>query len=176
MTLCRTYGKNWGLDYEWLNQNFGIDEVLQKRYLNDYFQGFAGNSASRYLHRGRMKWELSEHKDDLEIPEGKMFCGLSALIGLRGTCPAFGTAADVWTLDTGDDGLLAVGRYAKGQKIIGVFNFTEWEKTVTFPHDLGRFTDMLTGGDYLLQNLPVPAYGFYYLEQRSGESKYGDNY
>lgn len=100
----------WGLDYEWLNRNFGIDEVLHKRYLNDYFQGFADNSASRYLHRGRMKWELSEHKDDLETPEGKMFCGLSALIGLRGACPAFGTAADVWTLDTGDDGLLAIGR------------------------------------------------------------------
>ena len=98
-----------------------------------------------------------------------MFCGLKALAALRGNAPAFGTMADVWTLDTGDDGLLAVGRYAGGQKIIGVFNFTEWEKTVTFPYDGGKFTDMLTGKSYLLRNLHVPAYGFYYLEQRNGE-------
>lgn len=250
----------WGLDYEWLNQNFGIDEALHKRYLNDYFQGFTGNSVSRgelynddiasgdarlcgttaslcgiekagfeqdhtameqavrfdltlhammfmqtgipmlysgdelaqvndysykddpkkasdsrYLHRGRMRWELAEHMHDLETPEGKVFCGLNALTAVRGTCPAFGTKADVWTLDTGDDGLLAIGRYAQGQKIIGVFNFTEWEKTVTFSYDPGEFTDMMTGERYQLQDLPVPAYGFYYLEQRSEENKYGDN-
>ncbi len=243
----------WGLDYEWLCQNFGTDEVLHKRYLNDYFQGFAGNSNSRgelyndditsgdarlcgttaslcgiekagfekdhrameravqfdltlhammfmqtgipmlysgdelaqvndysykddpqkaddsrYLHRGRLRWELTEHMHDLETPEGKVFCGLNALVALRGTSPAFGTGADVWTLDTGDDGLLAVGRYAEGQKIIGVFNFTEWEKTVTFPHDPGEFADMLTGETHLLQDLVISAYSFCYLEQRNG--------
>ncbi len=102
---------------------------------------------------------------DLETPEGNVFCGLNALTALRGTSPAFGTEADVWTLDTGDDGLLAIGRYYEGQKIIGVFNFTEWEKTVMFPYDTGEFTDMLTGKPCLLQELTVPAYGFYYLEQ-----------
>ena len=242
----------WGLDYEWLKQSFGTDEVLHKRYLNDYFQGFTGDSSSRgelynddiasgdarlcgttaslcgiekagfeqdhaameravcfdltlhammfmqtgipmlysgdelaqvndysykddpkkaadsrYLHRGKMRWELSERMHDLETPEGRVFCGLNALLALRGTCPAFGTEADVWTLDTGDDGLLAIGRYADGQKIIGVFNFTEWDKTVTFPHDSGEFKDMLTDKSYVLQDLSVPAYGFYYLEQRS---------
>ena len=69
----------WGLDYEWLKQNFGTDEVLHKRYLNDYFQGYTGNSNSR--------GEL--YNDDIA---------------------------------SGDDGLLAISRYAKGQKIIGVFN------------------------------------------------------
>ena len=112
----------------------------------------------------------------METPEGKVFCGLNALVALRGISPAFGTTADVWTLDTGDDGLLAIGRYAKGQKIIGVFNFREWEKTVTFPYDPGKFTDMLTGEACLLQDLSVPAYGFYYLEQWNGEKKYGDNH
>lgn len=116
----------WGLDYEWLKQNFGTDEVLHKRYLNDYFQGYTGNSNSR--------GEL--YNDDIA---------------------------------SGDDGLLAISRYAKGQKIIGVFNFTEWEKTVTFPYDPEEFTDMLTREACLLQELSVPAYGFYYLEQWNGE-------
>ena len=120
---------------------------------------------SRYLHRGKFRWELAEHAHDLDTPEGQVFCGLNALGALRKTNPAFGAGADVWTLDTGDDGVLAIGRYFEGQKIIGVFNFTPWDKKVTFPHDPGEFTDMLTGGLHILQDLPVPSYGFYYLEQ-----------
>ena len=143
------------------------DELAQ---VNDYSYKEDPRKAddSRYLHRGRIKWEQTEHIHDLDTPEGKVFCGLNALTALRGTSPAFGTEADVWTLDTGDNGLLAVGRYAKGQKIIGVFNFTGWEKTVTFPYDPGRFTDMLTGESCFLQDLSIPAYGFFYLEQRNG--------
>ena len=66
------------------------------------------------------------------------------------------------------DGLLVIGRYPEGQKIIGVFNFTEWDKTVNSPHDLGGFIDMMTGEVHILQDLRVPAYSFYYLEQTQG--------
>ena len=140
------------------------DELAQ---VNDYsYKDDPGKAAdSRYLHRGKLRWDLTEHAHDPETPEGRVFCGLKALGTLRKTNPAFGAGADVWTLDAGDDGLLAVGRYLAGQKIIGVFNFTEWEKTVTFPHDPGEFTDMMTGETHVLQELTVPAYGFYYLEQ-----------
>lgn len=240
----------WGLDYGWLNQNFGTDEKAHKRFLSEWFQGHwegsvsrgelynddpasgdarqCGTTASlcgiekagfendpaameravrfdltlhammfmqtglpllysgdelaqvndysykddpkkaedsRYLHRGKFRWELAEHAHDLSTPEGQVFCGLSALGALRKTNPAFGTGADVWTLDTGDNGLLAIGRYFEGQKIIGVFNFTGQEKSVTFPHDLGEFTDMLTGKTHTFQDLKVPPCGFYYLEQ-----------
>ena len=150
------------------------DELAQ---VNDYSDKDDPKKAgdSRYLHRGKMRWEHSAHMRDLETPEGHVFCGLNALIALRGIYPAFGTAADVWTLDTGDDGLLAVGRYADGEKIIGVFNFTERDKTVTFPHDPGKFTDMMTGERRLLQDLYVPAYGFYYLVQEMGENADGNN-
>ncbi len=240
----------WGLDYGWLNQNFGTDEKAHKRFLSEWFQGHwegsvsrgelynddpasgdarqCGTTASlcgiekagfendpaameravrfdltlhammfmqtglpllysgdelaqvndysykddpkkaedsRYLHRGKFRWELAEHAHDLSTPEGQVFCGLSALGALRKTNPAFGTGADVWTLDTGDNGLLAIGRYFEGQKIIGVFNFTGQEKAVTFPHDPGEFTDMLTGKTHTFQDLKVPPCGFYYLEQ-----------
>ena len=240
----------WGLDYGWLNQNFGTDEKAHKRFLSEWFQGHwegsvsrgelynddpasgdarqCGTTASlcgiekagfendpaameravrfdltlhammfmqtglpllysgdelaqvndysykddpkkaedsRYLHRGRFRWELEDHAHDLSTPEGQVFCGLSALGALRKTNPAFGTGADVWTLDTGDNGLLAIGRYFEGQKIIGVFNFTGQEKAVTFPRDPGEFTDMLTGKTHTLQDLKLPPCGFYYLEQ-----------
>lgn len=140
------------------------DELAQ---VNDYSYKNDPKKAedSRYLHRGKFRWELAEHAHDLDTPEGQVFCGLNALGALRKTNPAFGTRADVWTLDTGDDGLLAIGRYFEGQKIIGVFNFTPWDKKVTFPHDPGEFTDMLTGEPHILQDLLVPSYGFYYLDQ-----------
>ncbi len=245
----------WGLDYDWLGQNFGTDEKAHKRFLSEWFQGhwegsvsrgelynddpasgdarqcgttaslcgiekagFENNPAameravrfdltlhammfmqtglpllysgdelaqvndysykddpqkaedSRYLHRGKFRWELESHACDLDTPEGQVFCGLNALVALRKTNPAFGTEADVRTLDTGDNGLLAIGRYFEKQKIIGVFNFTSWEKHVTFLHDPGEFIDMLTGEAYTLQNLPIPAYGFYYLEQALAQS------
>jgi len=144
------------------------DELAQ---VNDYSYKDDPDKAgdSRYLHRGKLRWDLAEHADDLSTPEGQVFCGLNALGALRKANPAFGAAADVWTLDTGDDGVLAIGRYYEGQKIIGVFNFTPEEKTVTFPWDPGEFTDLLTGEDYTLAGLRVPVYGCYYMEQEQSQ-------
>ncbi|MBD5098400.1 MAG: amylosucrase [Clostridiales bacterium] len=143
------------------------DEIAQ---INDYSYKDDPNKAedSRYLHRGKMRWDLAGHTDDPSTPEGRVFCGLNALGALRKANPAFSAAADVWTLDTGDDGVLAIGRYFDGQKIIGAFNFTGEEKSVTFPYDPGEFTDLFTGEKHVLENLPVPAYGFYYLLHQTG--------
>lgn len=140
------------------------DEIAQ---INDYSYKDDPHKAqdSRYLHRGKMRWDLAEHIHDLTTPEGHVFCGLNSLGALRKTNPAFAASADAWTLDTGDDSVLAMGRYGGGQKIIGIFNFTGLEKIITLPHDPGEFCDMLTGEKYILQNLAVPAYGFYYMEQ-----------
>ena len=141
------------------------DEIAQ---VNDYSYKDDPNKAddSRYLHRGKMRWDLAEHANDLSTPEGRVFCGLNALGALRKTNPAFGASADVWTLDTGDNGVLAIGRYYEGQKIIGVFNFTGEEKSATFPWDPGEFTDLFTGEKYVLEGLRIPPYGCYYMEQK----------
>ena len=140
------------------------DEIAQ---LNDYT--YRDNPAkaddSRYLHRGKLQWDLAARKEDLSTPEGQIFCGLKALGSLRASSPAFTSDADVWTLDTGDNGLLAIGRYAQGEKVIGIFNFTGEDKTLTLSFDPGTFTNMLTGERRTLQNLPIPAYGFYYMQQ-----------
>lgn len=238
----------WGLDYRWLRENFGIDEVAHKKYLSAWFQGhwegsvsrgelynndpasgdarqcgttaslcgiekagFEGDPAameravrfdltlhammfmqaglpllysgdelaqvndysykddpqkaedSRYLHRGKFRWDLADHAQDPSTPEGQVFCGLRALGELRRTNPAFGAGADVRTLDTGDTGVLAIGRRFEGQKIIGVFNFTPLDKELTFPHEPGTFSDLITGDRCELQALALPAYGFRYL-------------
>ena len=57
----------WGLDYPWLNQNFGIDEVAHKKYLNAYFTGRWPGSGSR--------GEL--YNDDPRLGDARL-CGTTA--------------------------------------------------------------------------------------------------
>lgn len=124
---------------------------------------------SRYIHRGRMNWANAAKADDPATVEGRVFGGLARLEELRRTEKAFVTQADVWTVDTGDDNLLAVGRWYDGEGVLGVFNFSEWDKTVSLASlgadEADRFTDLLTGKPAEGKTLDLPAYGFYYLKQ-----------
>lgn len=57
----------WGLDYPWLAQNFGMEEVPHKRYLNDWFTGKWPGSPSR--------GEL--YNDDPRLGDARL-CGTTA--------------------------------------------------------------------------------------------------
>ena len=57
----------WGLDYPWLNQHFGTDEVAHKKYLNDWFTGKWPGSDSR--------GEL--YNDDPRLGDARL-CGTTA--------------------------------------------------------------------------------------------------
>ena len=57
----------WGLDYPWLGQRFGTDEVAHKKYLNDWFTGkFPGSSS-----RGEL------YNDDPRLGDARL-CGTTA--------------------------------------------------------------------------------------------------
>ena len=57
----------WGLDYPWLRERFGSDEVAHKRYLNDWFTGnFPGSDA-----RGEL------YNDDPRLGDARL-CGTTA--------------------------------------------------------------------------------------------------
>lgn len=141
------------------------DEIAQ---VNDYSYKNDPNKAqdSRYIHRGKLNWELAGHCEDTTTPEGQVFTGIRKLETLRRSHPTFGLNADVWTLDTGDNAVLAIGRYADDEKVIGIFNFSEFDKTITLPYDKGEFTDLLTGTKHSLTQLTIPAYGSFYMQQR----------
>ena len=62
----------WGLDYEALKAQ-GLEEIPHKRYLNDYFQGFAGYSSSR----GRL------YNDDPVTRDARMCATTASLCGLE---------------------------------------------------------------------------------------------
>ncbi len=141
------------------------DEIAQ---VNDYSYKNDPNKAqdSRYIHRGKLKWDLAAHCEDVSTVEGQVFTGIRKLEEIRRSHPAFNLNADVWTLDTGDNAVLAIGRYAENEKVIGIFNFSESDKTVTLPYDKGDFTDLLTDRRHALTRLTIPAYGAFYMQQQ----------
>lgn len=141
------------------------DEIGQ---VNDYSYKKDTNKAqdSRYLHRGVMKWENAEHVSDKESVEGRIYCGLSRLEKLRRKHKAFVSYADTWTLETYDSSVLAMGRYYDREKILGVFNFSEYDKTAWINEEDGMYVDLLTRQQMPAKSVSVPAYSFYWLQKK----------
>ena len=117
---------------------------------------------SRYLHRGKMEWAAAERRHDSDTPEGTVFQGLRQLETLRGAHRVFDGAADTWIVDTRDDGVLGIGRYCRGEKLVALFNFSPWEKTVSV-HELGEYTDLLSGEAVDKYRVRLPSGGFAWL-------------
>lgn len=140
------------------------DEIGQ---INDYSykKDINKSSDSRYLHRGSMQWENVTKIQDIHTVEGKLFQALSKLEEIRKTEKAFVSNADTWTIETYDQGILCIGRYYEGEKLIGIFNFTEWDKTAWINEADGDYTDLIRGTTMKAQGVKVPAYGFYYLKK-----------
>lgn len=137
------------------------DEIGQ---VNDYTYKEDPDKAedSRYIHRGQFKWELVENIEKEGTVQQRMFDGLRKLETLRSCHEAFGSEAQVQTVDFGDNGLLGIVRTGETEKIQGIFNFNWQEKRVFCEHG-GE--NLLTGekveaGEWIL----IPAYGFVWLK------------
>ncbi len=136
--------------------------------LNDYsYKEYPEKAAdSRYLHRGAMRWDLAEKRKDITSVEGKLFQGLCLLENIRKTEKAFMSDADTWTIETWEPAVLCMGRYYDGEKIIGLFNFSEQEKTAWIRETDGSYSDLISGNAINPVDVLVPAYGFYYLKKK----------
>ena len=137
------------------------DEVAQE---NDY--GYHDEplkaADSRYLHRGRMNWDAAEKRTDPATPEGRIFQGLRTLETIRASHRVFEAAADQWLVDTHDDGVLGIGRYHEGEKLVALFNFSETEKTIAVD-ELGDYTDLLTDAAVDKGVVVLPPAGFIWM-------------
>ncbi|MBO6133490.1 MAG: alpha-amylase family protein, partial [Lachnospiraceae bacterium] len=134
------------------------DEIGQ---LNDYTYKEDPNKAddSRYLHRGRMIWDNVEKIRDSGSVENQIFNSLLELEKIRRSEKAFETDADAWTMETGDKAVLCMGRYYQGDKIIGIFNFSEMDKEVNINGLEGDFKDLLTKNPMNVPYVKIPGYG-----------------
>ena len=137
------------------------DEIARE---NDYSYHDDPNKAadSRYLHRGKMDWAAAEKRHDPETVEGSLFTTLSFLEKLRSAHRVFEAGADTWLLLTGDDGVLGIGRYYKGEKLAAFFNFSEGERWVPV-NTPGTFSDLLTGEAVDHGGVLLPLGGFAWL-------------
>ena len=123
---------------------------------------------SRFLHRGNLDWAAAEKRDDPECVEGRIFRSLRQLEQLRAAHRVFDGAADTWIVDTRDDGVLGIGRYCRGEKLVGLFNFAEREKCICV-NELGEYTDLLTGEAVDKFAVTIPAGGFVWMLCDFGE-------
>ena len=140
------------------------DEIGQ---VNDYSYKNDPHKAedSRYIHRGAFRWDLAEHIDDPETVEGRMFQGLSELELKRKSEKAFMSNADMWTIETYDPSILCIGRYYDGDKVLGLFNFSEYDKTAWINEADGYYKDMFTDELLEARAVSLPAYDFKWLKK-----------
>lgn len=141
------------------------DEIGQ---VNDYSYKNDPDKApdSRYIHRGAMNWELAAKSDNPRTVEGQLNRRLNQLEKIRKSEKAFMTNADTWTVETWDNSILCIGRYFDGEKIYGLFNFSEYDKTAWINERDGLYKDLITGQEMEAAGVNIPAYGFFWLKKK----------
>jgi amylosucrase len=117
---------------------------------------------SRYLHRGDMDWSLAAQRTDKTTVPGKLFPAIQRMEVLRAKHGAFDDGADTWLLDTGNDAVLGIGRYYRGQKLLCVFNFSR-EKQTAWLKETEEYRDLMTGRKRDAGAVVLPAGGFAWL-------------
>ncbi|MBQ9011008.1 MAG: amylosucrase [Clostridia bacterium] len=137
------------------------DEILQE---NDYSYHDDPDRMedSRYLHRGKMDWKKAGKRTGKTAPERKMFEALRTLEKIRGDHPVFDSEGDVWLPDTGNDHVIAIGRYYRGEQLMALFNFSDTPETAWLKDDK-IYTDLLTGRETAADTIQLEAGDFCWL-------------
>ena len=105
------------------------DEIGQ---INDYTykEDSEKREDSRYIHRGKFPWKLTENIKDAKTVQGKLFPALSKLALLRKEETIFAGEANVWTLETRNDSVLGIGRRMGEELSIALFNFYDRKQEI----------------------------------------------
>ena len=123
---------------------------------------------SRYLHRGDFRWDLEKKRSVKGSLQEKIFDGIKKLETIRAQVPVFCTDARVWTIDTWDDSILGLVREYGEEKVIALFNFSEFDKVAWINEEDGMYTDLISGVAVAAKGVEIPAYGVYWLMRENG--------
>ena len=137
------------------------DEIAQendKTYHDDPIK----KEDSRYLHRGDMDWRKAEKRTKKTTPEGRMFAAIRELEIIRGKYNVFDSEGDTWLLDTGNDHVLGIGRYYRGEQLLALFNFSD-EPQKIWLRDEKTYTDLISGKEGDAGTVRMEAGGFRWL-------------
>lgn len=121
---------------------------------------------SRYIHRGDMDWDKAENRTDKTTIQGKIYSAIQEMIEIRSRYKVFETGADMWTLETWENNVLAIGRYLDGEKVIALFNFSEEPRMAWINEEDGEYEDLFTGKKMKASGIMMPAYGYYWLYKK----------
>ena len=142
---------------------YSSDEVGR---LNDYSYKDDPDKAadSRYIHRGAFQWELAGKRNSKSSVEGQIFQTLSRMEQIRSQESVFDKDCDVYTYDVHDDSILCILRQKGNERFIGIFNFSDSEKTAWMQEE-ETFRDLITGQTLELKDVVLPAYGFMWCKR-----------
>ena len=142
---------------------YSSDEIGR---LNDYSYKEDPDKAadSRYIHRGAFQWELAGKRNSKSSVEGQIFQTLSRMEQIRSQESVFDKDCDVYTYDVHDDSILCILRQKGNERFIGIFNFSDSEKTAWMQEE-GTFRDLITGQTLELKDVVLPAYGFMWCKR-----------
>ena len=138
------------------------DEIGQ---VNDYTykDDPAKTSDSRYLHRGNFDWNLAANRHDPTTVQGRLFPTLKQLQNIRSSHCVFENTAQIRTIDTWDNSVLAFVRENDEEKFIGIYNFSENDKIAWIDEEDGMYTDLISGREMEAKGVQIPAFGCYWL-------------
>ncbi|KAI4446899.1 Amylosucrase [Eubacterium plexicaudatum ASF492] len=100
---------------------------------------------SRYLHRGKFRWDLEQKRSQQGTVQQKLFDGIKKLEQIRKNSELFYTDASVRTFDTLDDSVLGIVREYGDLKLTALFNFSEFNKVVQLDEEGGTYSDLISG-------------------------------
>lgn len=126
---------------------------------------------SRYLHRGSFRWDLEKKRSVKGSLQETIFEGIKKLESIRAQFPVFCTDAEVWTIDTWDDAVLGLVRRSGEEKLIALFNFSEFDKVAWINEEDGRYKDLISGRRLEAKGVQIPAYGVYWLMREKWDEK-----
>jgi glycosidase len=139
------------------------DEIGQ---LNDYtyHDDPLKRDDSRYLHRGAFRQDEAEQRDDPDSRPGMIFSALKKMIAIRSMNDVFLNEADTWVIDIDNTHVLGIGRYLKGEKLLALFNFGDFDETVYIDGDgADVLTDLMTGEKVASGEISVRSRDFLWL-------------
>ena len=139
------------------------DEIGQ---VNDYTYKEDPDKApdSRYIHRGKFCWDLTERIKDGSSVQGRIFGGLAKLEKIRRTEAVFGADAEVYTKDYSDNSILWIVRRAGDEELHAVFNFSDEGRTIWMP-EKAQYTNLVTGVTKETETVELSGWDFIWMKR-----------
>lgn len=122
-----------------------------------------GNLNDYSLHTGDFDKNLAENRKLTHTVQGQIFSSLNQLKAVRSSHKVFNSSVPARTIESWDISVLALVRETDEEKFIGIYNFSEYDKTAWINEEDGIYTDLISGREMEAKGVNIPAFGFLWL-------------